>query len=101
MHAFQGFYFVLVLVGYWLSAVFDVPQVWYFVAADCNNRTIDLKTGEQKEVTISIMATDNGSQFSYEEQGMFTFYITAGVIFVGILGTNLLAFWHDLKENGV
>lgn len=29
MHAFQGFYFVLVLAGYWLSSAFDVPQVWY------------------------------------------------------------------------
>jgi acyl-lipid (7-3)-desaturase (Delta-4 desaturase) len=29
MHAYQGFYIVLVLAGYWLSSVFDIPQIWY------------------------------------------------------------------------
>ncbi|CAB9504194.1 Acyl-lipid (7-3)-desaturase [Seminavis robusta] len=28
MHAYQAFYFVVVLAGYWHSSVFDIPQIW-------------------------------------------------------------------------
>jgi len=27
-HAFQAFYFVLILCGYWLSAIIDIPLIW-------------------------------------------------------------------------
>ena len=29
IHAYQSFYIVIVLAGYWLSSVFDFPQLWH------------------------------------------------------------------------
>ena len=65
--------------------------MWYFVFADCSNVTVQ-RDETQMDIDISVMAIDNMSQFSYEEQGMISFYAIALIVFVIVLGASMMSF---------
>ena len=60
------------------------PQIYYYVIADCDGKTLD--EGEQMRFDVNLFITNDGKEFSEEEDGMLLFYISAFIAFSVVLG---------------
>lgn len=73
-----------------------VPQMYFFVIADCEERTIDEGDPMRFDLTMSIF--NNGSHFSEDDHGLIFFYISAFLVFSVILGANTYNYIKDIMK---
>lgn len=69
---------------------------WYFILADCEGKTLD--EGETQRFEVQFEVTNDGGQFSEEEDGMIAFYISALIVFAGVLGAHAYKYINEIIE---
>ena len=80
-------------VKMWMT---NIPQVYFFVLADCDGSTLD--EGEQIDFDFTLNLLNDGGHFSEEEDGMILFYLTAMLIFGIVMGANIYKYIHELMK---
>jgi acyl-lipid (7-3)-desaturase (Delta-4 desaturase) len=103
MHAYQGFYVVLVLAGYWLSSVFDIPQIWYLQDAGATNVGMKLDNNpwiaSRAKYAVALRVLYHICNLIIPLYNDFSWTTVAHINLMGIAGSLALGLLFTLSHN--
>jgi len=101
-HAFQAFYFVIVLCGYWLSAVLDIPVIWK--VQDRGALTVGIRLdndwiASRRKYAISLRILYLSCNVFIPLYNDFSLKTLSHINFMGIAGSLALGLLFTLSHN--
>ena len=101
-HAFQAFYFVIVLAGYWLSAVLDIPVIYYLQDSGAKAVGIRLDNdwiASRRKYAITIRILYLIANIAVPLYNDFSWTTAAQINAMGIAGSLSLGLLFTLSHN--